>query len=91
MALEKIKCPNCGFKKVVHVIDRIYVCTYCKQKFEQVEKAPERTAAGPGSDVVASSAGRICPICGRDNSSNNETYTCKICKRPNICKEHIYF
>lgn len=90
MAFEKIKCPNCGSSKVIHVMDGIYVCTYCEQKFEKKkETSIEKTVQGGHAprEVI----GNDCPICGRDNSSNSEKYTCKSCGRQNICKEHIYF
>jgi len=91
MPFEKIKCPHCGSKNVIHVLDGIYVCTYCEQKFEKIKEPPIVAAQASDQQATSSSGNQNCPICGRNNSSNSDTYTCKICNRPNICKEHIYF
>ena len=87
MPYEKIKCPNCGSGSVIHVMDGIYICTYCEQKFEKKHDIPSMPTGATG---VMGTADKTCPICGRDNSSNVAAYQCKICKRPNICKDHIY-
>jgi len=87
MAFEKIKCPHCGSKNVIHVMDGIYVCTYCEQKFEKIKEFPP----SPQYNDTPKMEDKNCPICGRDNSSNTEVYLCRICKRPNICKGHMYF
>lgn len=91
MPFEKIKCPNCGSGSIIHVMDGIYVCTYCEQKFERVQKIPKISEERERGTNESEARGTYCPICGRDNKNNSETYACKLCKRPNICKEHIYF
>ncbi|HPR42494.1 MAG TPA: hypothetical protein PK718_08140 [Candidatus Methanofastidiosa archaeon] len=85
MPIEKIKCPSCGSKNVIHVMDGIYVCTYCEQKFEKVAEREDAGQAGPAP------GNKDCPVCGKDNSSGGETYLCKLCNRPNVCKDHMYF
>jgi len=89
MPLKNIKCPNCGSGKVIHVMDGVYVCTYCEQKFERVKEETKKDMAAQKNPVVPESKG--CPICGKDNSKEADTYLCKICHRSNICKDHIYF
>jgi len=90
MSFEKIRCPNCGSIKVIHVMDKIYVCTYGEQKFEKITEV-ERVGHQQGPQGQREVIGNDCPICGKDNSSSTERYTCKRCGNTNICKEHIFF
>lgn len=87
MAYEKLRCPNCGSGSVIHVMEDMFVCTYCEQKFERKK---EIVSHQPDSVDGTPENGAVCPICGKDNASNPETYRCKICGRSGICGTHMY-